>query len=257
MSINICKLSDREVATLINALSFWKVAGRPQYPDCFENIPEGPIEEHEIEPLIQRLEVDVTFEAIAVIEDGIVSKVITPFDTDYMQIHVLDKDYTEGDLVSVPLPEGEGVGIIYTPDKVVSTQAIDSVPEIIKSFDEASSTGQCPETLSEEEFEERFLPKQMDNGDLYELDDLKRLGIKAEHVWTIVEGDSGDLYASAGYHVVNRLGYIVTEMPWVTGLEEAVWHQYTSDEDDDQDDSTPPSSMTANQASDLFATASL
>ena len=35
----------------------------------------------------------------------------------------------------------------------------------------------------------------------------------AYQLWTVI--DSGDkLYLSMGYHVVNRLGYILTEVPW-------------------------------------------
>lgn len=30
-------------------------------------------------------------------------------------------------------------------------------------------------------------------------------------VWTLVEGDSGRLWISNGYHLVNRLGYFITE----------------------------------------------
>jgi len=34
-------------------------------------------------------------------------------------------------------------------------------------------------------------------------------------VWTLREGDEDDeLYISAGAHFVNRLGYIITEVPW-------------------------------------------
>jgi len=38
--------------------------------------------------------------------------------------------------------------------------------------------------------------------------------------WTIVEGDNGNIFYMAGYHLVNRLGYFVTEVPWETGEEE-------------------------------------
>lgn len=43
---------------------------------------------------------------------------------------------------------------------------------------------------------------------------------KAEHVWTIVEGDEDTTFISAGFHWVNRIGYIITEKPWVTGVED-------------------------------------
>lgn len=43
-------------------------------------------------------------------------------------------------------------------------------------------------------------------------------------VWTIVDGDE-DPIVIAGYHLVNRIGYIVTEKPWVTGTEEVPYNQ--------------------------------
>lgn len=39
--------------------------------------------------------------------------------------------------------------------------------------------------------------------------DLKR----SQRVWTIVEAD-GSTFLIAGYHIVNRLGYIITEVEW-------------------------------------------
>jgi len=32
-------------------------------------------------------------------------------------------------------------------------------------------------------------------------------------VWTIVEGDEG-IWLIAGFHIVNRLGYLITQTPW-------------------------------------------
>lgn len=34
------------------------------------------------------------------------------------------------------------------------------------------------------------------------------------HVWTLIEEDNGSLVLIAGYHVVNRLAYLITENPW-------------------------------------------
>ena len=37
----------------------------------------------------------------------------------------------------------------------------------------------------------------------------------AKRVWTVVEGDTGkDLWIIAGYHYVNRIGYLITEQEW-------------------------------------------
>lgn len=34
------------------------------------------------------------------------------------------------------------------------------------------------------------------------------------HVWTLVEGDDGNLYIVDGLHYVNRLNYVVTDLPF-------------------------------------------
>lgn len=49
-----------------------------------------------------------------------------------------------------------------------------------------------------------------------ELDYIRKLCSEGQgnRVWTVLEGDSGDLFIQAGYHFVNRMGYIVTEVAW-------------------------------------------
>jgi hypothetical protein len=32
-------------------------------------------------------------------------------------------------------------------------------------------------------------------------------------VWTLLDGDDGDLYVASGYHFVNRIGYLVSTVP--------------------------------------------
>ena len=64
-----------------------------------------------------------------------------------------------------------------------------------------------------------------------ELDYVCKFNIK--QVWTVVSEDNEDTYILAGYHYVNRLSFIITEIEWETediivndnemiGLEEAV-----------------------------------
>lgn len=36
-------------------------------------------------------------------------------------------------------------------------------------------------------------------------------------LWTLIEGDNGTLVIESGLHLVNRLGYLVTEMPIEAG----------------------------------------
>jgi len=33
-------------------------------------------------------------------------------------------------------------------------------------------------------------------------------------IWTIIDGEDGRVYTVAGMHVVNRIGYIITAVPW-------------------------------------------
>ena len=39
------------------------------------------------------------------------------------------------------------------------------------------------------------------------------------NIWTIIDGDD-DLYIVTGYHIVNRLGYLITEEPFISEDEE-------------------------------------
>ena len=34
------------------------------------------------------------------------------------------------------------------------------------------------------------------------------------HVWTLVDDDEGEPVIIHGYHIVNRIGYFITEEPW-------------------------------------------
>ena len=54
-----------------------------------------------------------------------------------------------------------------------------------------------------------------------DLDTIKEIAKKSpKHIWTLVDGEGPRIYALAGFHAVNRLGYMVTEIPWVTGDED-------------------------------------
>jgi hypothetical protein len=38
-------------------------------------------------------------------------------------------------------------------------------------------------------------------------------------VWTLVDGDDGDLYVVSGYHFVNRIGYLISTVPVPEGTD--------------------------------------
>lgn len=93
------------------------------------------------------------------------------------------------------------------------------------------------ETLSEEQFIERYEPLEgPDGSDTWQYDELGELPL--HHVWSVVETGDPDhdaLYALPGYHVVNMVGYNVTAHPWVDEDVEALLHVFEHDDDEDED----------------------
>jgi hypothetical protein len=57
----------------------------------------------------------------------------------------------------------------------------------------------------------------------FEFDEVVKLPVN--NVWTVVEGDNGKLYALTGFHIVNKLHYVVTEEPW-TQEDEAIDYKW-------------------------------
>lgn len=68
------------------------------------------------------------------------------------------------------------------------------------------------EFLDEDAFDARFKPLNGPDGSMF-WEHKDTLTYAIEQVWSITEVD-GELYAIPGYHVVNVIGYTVTEVPW-------------------------------------------
>jgi len=54
-------------------------------------------------------------------------------------------------------------------------------------------------------------------------------------VWTLVDGDDGNLYIVDGYHFVNRINYFVTEVPFEGKFLEVPYCIF-DEEEEDQDE---------------------
>lgn len=86
--------------------------------------------------------------------------------------------------------------------------------------------------IDEDTFVERFRPQRnsldltatLDFGDGGCL--FSAAGKEFRHVlaqdprtlWTLVEGDEGSLFIESGLHIANRLGYLVTALPFEDGV---------------------------------------
>lgn len=73
------------------------------------------------------------------------------------------------------------------------------------------------------ELEDYFVILEDDNGERkqWEFQDVRVFPVA--NVWTVVEGDDGDLYAEPGFRVVNRIYYLVTREQWTEDDAEHIW----------------------------------
>lgn len=78
--------------------------------------------------------------------------------------------------------------------------------------------------ISEVDFVELWGAKAQESGDLFTYEQIKHQDCRK--VWSIVEdgGETDNWYAQPGCHVVNVLGYVLTDRPW-TGNEQALWFE--------------------------------
>jgi len=77
--------------------------------------------------------------------------------------------------------------------------------------------------ISEDAFVEEWGAHAAPSGDLFEFDEVKDLPLNT--VWTVVDTDDGHWIAQPGFHVVNKLGYVVTQKPWSDSEIEAFWFE--------------------------------
>jgi hypothetical protein len=63
---------------------------------------------------------------------------------------------------------------------------------------------------------------------------LKIAYTEPARIWTLVDGDDGNLYVTSGYHLVNRISYFVTKYPCELEYEEYPYYIYEEEEEEDE-----------------------
>ena len=87
--------------------------------------------------------------------------------------------------------------------------------------------------ISEDAFEEHFRPMAGPSAGGDPVQTFEQVkGRPVEYVWTLVDAD-GDICAAPGFHVVNNVGYVVTEVPW---LHEGMCAAWDVRDDPDEED---------------------
>ena len=61
------------------------------------------------------------------------------------------------------------------------------------------------------------------------------LGADPKCIWTLVDGDDGNLYIVDGYHLVNRVNYFITEVPYEGNGMDVPYYIFDEEQDDDQE----------------------
>ena len=59
---------------------------------------------------------------------------------------------------------------------------------------------------------------------------LKIAYTEPKKIWTLVDGDDGNLYIASGYHLVNRINYFITHNPCELEYEEYPYFIYEDEE---------------------------
>jgi hypothetical protein len=107
---------------------------------------------------------------------------------------------------------------------------------------------QTSKDLSEDEFDERYplIPNHLNpsagwalgegSGCLFEtygdeLDFVRRQDPRT--IWTLLDGDDGDLHLASGYHLINRIGYLISTVLVPEGVNIEVHIPMQTDEDAD------------------------
>jgi hypothetical protein len=103
-------------------------------------------------------------------------------------------------------------------------------------------------TISEAEFFEKYKPVTNPfvrnaswNGSMLETYGLELahvqevLAVTPNKVWTVLDCD-GALIVSSGYHHVNRMGYIITEVPVADDEMVETFDEDATDEEEDEDE---------------------
>lgn len=78
--------------------------------------------------------------------------------------------------------------------------------------------------ISERDFEEIWGVFRHSSGNLFEFEEVRDKPLNC--VWTVIEsGDDtdGNWYASPGFHVVNKLGYVLTRKTWSDDTRDAIY----------------------------------
>jgi hypothetical protein len=102
-----------------------------------------------------------------------------------------------------------------------------------------TTTTKFPEWEQElEAWDEKYKPQvnHFDGTDKFETYGEELDFVRAQDprcIWTLVDGDDGNLYIVDGYHLVNRINYFITEVPFEGNFLEVPYYIYDEEDEDE------------------------
>lgn len=85
--------------------------------------------------------------------------------------------------------------------------------------------------ITEDDFVSEWGAHASPTGDLFEFDQVKDHPVNT--VWTVVDTDENHWIAVPGFHIVNKLGYVLTTKPWTDDSIEAFWFEDDLEDEDE------------------------
>lgn len=90
--------------------------------------------------------------------------------------------------------------------------------------------------LTEDQFDAQYTPVMGTEGEYLREISTDIPDQESRYLWTVVDGDDGNLYIVSGWQYVGRFGYVYTEQQWPEGTSiEAPWAIFADDDDDENE----------------------
>jgi hypothetical protein len=78
--------------------------------------------------------------------------------------------------------------------------------------------------ISEDQFWDVWRVIQKSDGELFDYEEVMKQPL--QNVWTIIESGSdknANWYAFPGFHIINKIGYVMTEKAWEDASRDAIY----------------------------------
>lgn len=117
-------------------------------------------------------------------------------------------------LYAIEEGNAELMQLLPPPTRAVLAQ----YPGLAERFPTAAARIKASDEPAEALFEEVYAVRRGVDGFYATREEVE--AADKRRVWTVIDGEDGRLFATAGHHLVNRIGWVLTQHPWCSDEEE-------------------------------------